>query len=169
MSAQVSQQSRYTLTLSDQERESLLGLVQQALADARVAAHRTHTPDYRALIIGQAVLLRELVEKLGRLGPDRPAAPTEIPVAIAGEAPVIDELYIDEEGRFQMAAAELDDFIPFLRDHEVRVDVEAAEAFRAGGAAYGYGRLAHSYDADSVAALYKTWRQAHLNPAGAMA
>jgi hypothetical protein len=31
----------------------------------------------------------------------------------------------------------------FLRDHEVRVELESAQAFRSGGEAYGYGRLIH--------------------------
>jgi hypothetical protein len=68
-----------------------------------------------------------------------------------------------------MTATDLGDFIPFLRDHEVRVDVEPGDAFRSGGAAYGYGRLVHPYDIDSVAALYRTWRQAQgSRAAGAM-
>ena len=63
---------------------------------------------------------------------------------------MIDELYIDEEGRFQMAAADLEEFIRFLRDHEVRVDVETADVFRSGGGPTATAGSLHLYDADSV-------------------
>jgi hypothetical protein len=169
MSAQVLQQTSYTLTLSGQERDALLGLLRQAFTETRVEAHRTHSPNFRELVLGQESLIRDLVEKLEHLGPDQAAASPAIRIEIEEETPVIDELYIDGGGRFQMAAADLEDFIPFLRDHEVCVDVEAADAFRSGGAPYGYGRLAHPYDIDSVAALYRTWRQAQgSRAAGAM-
>jgi hypothetical protein len=170
MSAQVLQQLSYTLTLSDQERDSLLGLLRQAFAETRVEAHRTHTPGFRELVLGQQALVRSLVEKLEHLGPDQPAASPVFPFESKEDAPVIDDLYIDECGRFQMAAADLDDFIPFLRDHEVRVDVDVADAFRSGGTPYSYGRIVHAYDIVSVAALYRTWRRAQgSRSAGAMA
>jgi hypothetical protein len=59
-----------------------------------------------------------------------------------------------------MAAADLEDFLPFLRDREVPVDVETTDAFRSGGEAYCYGRLLHPYDADTVSTLYRTWKLA---------
>jgi hypothetical protein len=159
MSAQDRKQSTYTVTLSDQERDGLLGLLRQTFAETRVEAHRTHTPNFRGLVLGQEALVRGLIEKLERLGPDQPAASPKILIEIEQEGPVIDARYIDGGGRFQMAAAELEDFIPFLRDNEVRVDVETKDAFRSGGVAYSYGRLVHPYDTDSVGALYKTWSQ----------
>lgn len=159
MLAQVLQQSSYTLTLSGQERDSLLGLLRQALGESRVEAHRTHTPDFRDLVLDQQAIIRALVEKVERLGPDRIGVSPEAPVGIE-EGAVIGDLYINDEGRFQMAAADLEDFLRFLRDHEVGVVIETVDAFRSGGEAYGYGRLLHLYDADSVTTLYRTWRQA---------
>jgi hypothetical protein len=160
MSAQVLQQTTYTLTLSDQERDDLLALLRRAFAESRVEVHRTHTPDFRDLVVGQAAVLRGLVEKLERALPDQGRVSPATPVALAEEMPVIDDLFIDDQGRFQMAAADLEDFLPFLRDHEVRVETEPASAFQSGGVAYGYGRLVHPYDAESVSPLYRTWRLA---------
>lgn len=162
MSTQVRQQSCYTLTLSGQERDGLLTLLRRAFAEARVEAHRTHTPDFRELVLGQEAGLRSLIDRLEQLCPDESAGTLEVPVAMEEEVPLIDDLYIDEGGRFQMAAADLEDFLPFLRDHEVRVELATAEAFRSGGEVYGYGRLVHPYDTDSVRALYRTWKQAHV-------
>jgi hypothetical protein len=70
MPAQVLQQSNYTVTLSDQERDGLLALLRQAFAEARVEAHRTHTPDFRDQVLGQQALIRALIEKLERVRPD---------------------------------------------------------------------------------------------------
>lgn len=160
MSAQIFQSSSYTLGLSDRERDFLLGLLRQAHGESRVEAHRTHTPDFRELVLGQESVIRSLIERLERIRPEPSGGSPAMPIAIGEEAPLIDPLYIDEGGRFQMTAVDLEDFLPFLRDHEVRVELEAAEAFRSGGEAYGYGRLVHPYDADSVRALYRTWKQA---------
>jgi hypothetical protein len=170
MSAQAIQKSRYTLTLSDQERDNLLGLLRQAFTETRVEAHRTHTPDFRSLVLGQEALIRGLVEKLERLGPDQPASSAAIAIESEEAIMATDELYVDQGGRFQIGAADLEDFLPFLREHEVRVEVETAQAFCSGGTAYGYGRLVHPYDTDSVTALYRTWKQAQRSRvAGAMA
>lgn len=158
MSAQVLQQSSYILSLSDEERDGLLGLLRQALGESRVEAHRTHTPDFRTLVLSQQAVIRLLIEKLEGLRPGRPGAAEA--VYAEEEAPLIDPLYIDDAGRFQMAAADLEGFLPFLRDHEVRVELEAAESFRSGGIAYGYGRLVHPYDVDSVCEMYRAWKQA---------
>lgn len=163
MSAHVAQQSRYSLILSDAERDGLLALLRQAFGEARVEAHRTHTPDFRDLVIGQQAVIRALVEKLERLVPESMRAPAPA-FGIEAEGPLVEELAIDGVGRFQMAAADLEDFLPFLRDHEVRVEVENSEAFRSGGEAYGYGRLVHPYDADSVRALFRTWKLAQGTP-----
>lgn len=169
MSAQVVQQSSYTLTLSDQERNSLLALLRQAFAVSRVEVHRTHTPDFRELVLDEQIAIRSLIERLERLCPDSMGETSAIPVPLETEAPLIDALYIDEGGRFQMAAADLEDFLPFLRDHEVRVELETADAFRSGGETYGYGQLVHPYDADTVCDLYRTWKQARgRRTAGAM-
>ena len=160
MSARVPQPSNYTLPLSEQEREVLLGLLRQSLGEARIEVHRTHTPEFRELVEGQEALIRALIEKLEGPGPARFEPEPLVPGGIEEQASVIEDLYIDDGGRFQMAAADLDDFIRFLRDHEVRVEVESAEAFRSGGEAYGYGRLIHPYDVDSASALFRTWKLA---------
>ena len=168
MSAQVLQQPSYTLTLSVQERDCLLGLLRQAFGESRVEAHRTHTPDFRDLVLDQQAVFRTLVDKVERLGPDRVGLSPEVPVGIEERA-LFDDLYVNDEGRFQMAAADLEDFIRFLRDHEVGVEVETADAFCSGGDAYGYGRLLHLYDVDSVITLYRTWKRAQGSRAAATA
>lgn len=160
MSVQVLQQSSYTLTLSGEERDVLLGLLRPTLGEARVEVHRTHTPAFRDAVLGHEAGIRALIEKLERLCPDRAAVSTRTSTGIEEVSPMPDAVYIDEEGRFQMAAEELEGFIRFLRDNEVRVEMETADAFRSGGTAYGYGRLLHQYDADSVDRLYRTWTQA---------
>jgi hypothetical protein len=86
MSAQVLQRSTYTLTLSDRERDSLLGLLRRAFGEARVEAHRTHTPDFRDLVLGEQAVIRGLIEKLEGIGPDRVGASPAVPAGIGEEA-----------------------------------------------------------------------------------
>jgi len=160
MSAQVLQQSSHTLNLSGEERDSLLGLLRQALGEARVEVHRTHTPAFRDSVLAQEAVIRALIEKLERLRPDQTEVSPRIPAGIEEGSPVPDVVYIDEQGRFQMATEDLEDFIRFLRDNEVRVEAEAADAFQSVGKTYGYGRLLHLFDADLVHTLYRTWKQA---------
>lgn len=66
MSTKVSQQPTLTLSLEEPERAELLQMLQQALRETRVEAHRTHTPDFRDQVLGREKLLRTLIEKLGR-------------------------------------------------------------------------------------------------------
>jgi hypothetical protein len=70
MATQVLQEPTHTLILSTEERDSLLGLLRQALGETRVEVHRTHTPAFRERVIGQEVLIRTLIEKLERLTVD---------------------------------------------------------------------------------------------------
>jgi hypothetical protein len=74
---------------------------------------------------------------------------------------MLDDLYLDNEGRFQIASDELDDFIRYLRENEVRAEPDARDAFRSEGRAYGYGRLLHLFDSEAASTLYRTWRQTH--------
>jgi hypothetical protein len=67
MSAQVLQQPTHTLSLSAEERDSLLDLLRQALGETRVEVHRTHTPAFRELVLAQEVLIRNLIGKLEQL------------------------------------------------------------------------------------------------------
>lgn len=159
MSTQVLQHARYILTLTGGERDNLLDLLRQTLGEARVEVHRTHTPAFRESVICQEARIRTLIEKLERISPDRSGAPPTGPAGIEEGAPVIEDLYIDEEGRFQMAGEDLEAFIGYLHDHEVRVEMETADAFRSGGKAYGYGRLLHVFDADTVSGLYRMWKR----------
>lgn len=158
MSTQAHDESRSLLILSDAEREGLLTLLQGVPAESLAEVHRVHGADLRAL-----------AERLKRLGSGLPDRPQVFPVEAEEGAPVIEELFIDESGRFQMAAEDLEDFLPFLRDHEVRVDLEESGAFRSGESFYAYGRLAHPYDIQTVASLYRTWRLAHAGRATATA
>ena len=158
MSAQARQESNYMLILSGVEREALLTVLRRASAETLAEAHRAQGADLNAL-----------AERLERLDPNLPARSQAIPVEAEEGVPLIEELYIDESGRFQMTEEDLEDFLPFLRDHEVCVDLEAKSAFRSGGSSYAYGRLAHPYDIQTVGSLYRTWRLAHLGRATAMA
>lgn len=163
MATGILQQTSYTVTLSDRERDDLLALLRRAFEEARVEVHRTHTPGFREFVIGQEDVLRELIVKLERIRPCPAETSTEFAGGIETEAPLVDALFMDAEGRFQMAAADLDEFIGFLRDHEIRAEAETSGTFRSAGEIYGYGRLAHLYDADSASDLYRTWRQARTS------
>ncbi len=52
------------LMITEEERAELLRLLEQLLGETRVEIHRTHTPDYRAMVISQESLLRGLLAKL---------------------------------------------------------------------------------------------------------
>ena len=69
------------------------------------------------------------------------------------------ELFINDEGRFQLPSEELAGFAAYLRENEVPCDVEEAGTFRAEGRSYGFGRLHHLYDMETAQDLYHTWRQ----------
>lgn len=69
MTDQAAQPSILTLTLTQEERNSLLDLLKQALGEARIEVHRTHTPAFREQVLHQESLIRGLVDKLDRLRP----------------------------------------------------------------------------------------------------
>jgi hypothetical protein len=54
------------LTLTDEERTFLVGLLETALKDTRIEEHRTRTPNYREHIIHQEDLITALLSKLGK-------------------------------------------------------------------------------------------------------
>jgi hypothetical protein len=64
MAAEAAQPSIHTLTLTQEERDRLLDLMKQCLGEARVEAHRTHTPAFRELVLHEESLIRGLVGKL---------------------------------------------------------------------------------------------------------
>ena len=161
MSTLTLQQSRHTLTLTGEERENLLCLLRQALAESRVEAHRTHTPAFRESVLGHQGMIRSLIDRLEAARSVQTDVATSAPSGNEEGLPVSDAVYIDERGRFQMVADELEDFVAFLRDHDLRVDVDTADAFQSGGKSYSYGRLRHVFDADSLKELYRTWQEAH--------
>ena len=74
---------------------------------------------------------------------------------------MLDDFYLDEDGRFQMASDELGDFIRYLRENEVQVETETLDAFHSEGRAYGYGRFLHPFDFEGASTLYRTRRQLH--------
>jgi hypothetical protein len=57
----------YHLSLDDEERAELETLLEQALGETRVEAHRTHTPAFREQVQRQEDVIRRLLEKLSRL------------------------------------------------------------------------------------------------------
>jgi hypothetical protein len=159
MSTKVRQQSNHILTLSVAERDGLLGLLRQARGEARTEVRRTHTPAFRESVLAQQTLLRTLIEKLERLGPNPSDVAPGIPDETEKESAATDVLYVDAQGRFQMLTEEMHDFLRFLRNNEVLAEVETLDAFHSGMKAYGYGRLVHPYDVDSVSHLHRTWKQ----------
>lgn len=70
-----------------------------------------------------------------------------------------DEIFIDEDGRFQMPADKLPEFVAFLKDNKILCDVEDATTFRAEGHTYSFGRLRHAYDIEAAEDLYQSWRR----------
>jgi hypothetical protein len=52
------------LTLDDEERNLILNLLDHALGETRVEAHRTHTPSYRTDVLHNETVIRRLIEKL---------------------------------------------------------------------------------------------------------
>jgi hypothetical protein len=60
-----------------------------------------------------------------------------------------------------MAAEDVEEFIGFLRENTVHAEVEPEVVVHSGGETYGYGRLIHLFDADSVSTVYRMWNQVH--------
>ena len=52
------------IVLSQEEREYLLRLLETAMGETRVEAHRTHQPDFRTKVLAEEELLRGLISKL---------------------------------------------------------------------------------------------------------
>lgn len=55
----------FALTLTEVERVGLLGLLKEALGEARVEVHRTHTPGFREQVLREESMIRGLIDKLG--------------------------------------------------------------------------------------------------------
>jgi hypothetical protein len=55
-----------TLTLTEDDRETLLRILEPVLREKRVEVHRTEAPDYRAYVQREEALLDRLVEQLRR-------------------------------------------------------------------------------------------------------
>lgn len=77
-----------------------------------------------------------------------------------------DQLYIDEQGRFQMASDTLKAFIAFLRDNHVPCSELEPDAFASEGRHYGYGQLHHPYEVDLAEELYRDWTSCQLQSVG---
>jgi hypothetical protein len=54
------------VTLTDEERAFLTGLLEITLKDTRVEEHRTRTPSYREHILHREEVIAGLLSKLGR-------------------------------------------------------------------------------------------------------
>ena len=54
------------LTLTAEEREYLIGLLEEVLKETRIEEHRTRTLNYRKFIINQEEKVVQLLSKLGR-------------------------------------------------------------------------------------------------------
>ncbi|MBX6316556.1 MAG: hypothetical protein IRY99_27125 [Isosphaeraceae bacterium] len=67
MSADTNRPLERSLTLTSDEQEILLDLLQQALGDTRVEVHHTHTPTYREKLIQHEATLRGLINRLRAL------------------------------------------------------------------------------------------------------
>ncbi|HXY36420.1 MAG TPA: hypothetical protein VEI07_19445 [Planctomycetaceae bacterium] len=52
------------ITLTPEERQYLLRILENAIGESRVEAHRTHTPEFRERVHEEQTLLRGLVSKL---------------------------------------------------------------------------------------------------------
>jgi hypothetical protein len=56
--------SEFNLPINEQEREELLLLLKNALAETRVEVHHTHTPGYRENVKEEEEVIRGLLEKI---------------------------------------------------------------------------------------------------------
>jgi hypothetical protein len=54
------------LTLTAEEREYLIGLLEEVLKETRIEEHRTRTPTYRKFILNEEDKIVKLLSKLGR-------------------------------------------------------------------------------------------------------
>ena len=56
--------AEFNLVLSELERAELVILLENALGEARVEVHRTHTPDYRENVQHEETVIRKVLDKL---------------------------------------------------------------------------------------------------------
>lgn len=57
--------NEYTVVLTQEEKEYLQRVLQTAIGETRVEAHRTHySPDFRDRVLAEEVLLRGMISKL---------------------------------------------------------------------------------------------------------
>ena len=76
-----------------------------------------------------------------------------------------DDIYFDDQGRFQMAKEELDDFVKFLRENKIGCEIEPAERhFHSGGMVFAFAKIQHPFDADNTQKLYHFWRDLREGP-----
>ena len=55
----------FQLSLNEREKQYLEGLLESALSETRVEAHRTHySPDFRQQVLGEEELVRQLLAKV---------------------------------------------------------------------------------------------------------
>jgi hypothetical protein len=69
MSVETTKPIEGQLAIDAEERAELVTLLERALGETRVEAHRIHTPDFRKQVLHQEAEVRRLLEKLHRLGP----------------------------------------------------------------------------------------------------
>ena len=69
MSTEATKPSEDHLTIDAEERAELVTLLERALGETRVEAHRTHTPDFREGVLHEEAVIRRLLDKLERLRP----------------------------------------------------------------------------------------------------
>lgn len=67
--------SEQTITLTTEERQLLVDLLQNALQETRVEEHRTRILSFRELIVEKEKLLLAILEKLGRLAAEEVPSP----------------------------------------------------------------------------------------------
>jgi len=60
----------HSFTISEEERAELIRILDRALGESRVEAHRTHTPEFRDRVLREQSLLRGLLERFSHLRVD---------------------------------------------------------------------------------------------------
>lgn len=54
----------FTMTLTEEERSTLLNWLQQRLRDKRLEEHRTDAAEYREYVVHEEAILNQLIDKL---------------------------------------------------------------------------------------------------------
>lgn len=57
----------HSFTISEEERAELIRILDRALGESRVEAHRTHTPEFRDRVLREQSLLRGLLERFSHM------------------------------------------------------------------------------------------------------